>query len=595
MRKLNIPRIGLDLKYFKKLGKLNKPSRVLVFESTGFDLHGAVASSTAASSLTLGPSALSSQVDLAAAVGEVLAQLKDQGKKTLPKTAVLITPCAAGALHTLPVNPKKPRPDSQMAELVRWELEELLVQQSELWTLGALLMGRGTISAEQRRQIETKAAAEGGRTGAAAYASLVDSAQIDECLALQELWAGGDDTEMATGWVCLPGGDEEDGFLWSVAGTGAGICESWARAFAKHGIHLDWLYPRLGACLPLINGNKEGWLLVDVLQEQMALFRGMDRQPDYLNLRPCVTGRVDVADLVEAVRDLVRPETRTIYCSALPDQEEALFQALGEAFSRTSIKIERPETTGSEADGFCFLSMAGTARHALGLAKGVPLVRIRAQKPPPPLWRRKELWPWAAIALVATGIVSYESYARVQIAKNNAELTRLDIEYEKQLQLKAQAEALAREARQLEEELTVKRRELNEKKRMAEILDKVIRYRQDLVPGTLEAIREAMSDGVIIDIFEENATRTGFRLEGWAVTDTEGQTFASELNEKLEPWGYRIRESKITRGTNWLKMDGYQLKIWAVMASDSTKPAEGASATPPPATQKSAAGKKKKK
>lgn len=574
MVKLNIPRQGINLKRFK-FSKLSKPGRLLVFESTGFNLYGAVASRTTSSALTLGAVALSSGTDMAAAVGEVLEQLRSQSKKHLPRNAVLITPCAAGAFHSLPVNPKKPRPDVQMAELVRWELEELLVQQSELWTLGALLMGRGDISAEQRREIETKAAREQMRLGTASFAPLVASERMDESLSLQELWAGGDDTEMATGWIGLGGGDEEDGFLWSVAGIGAGIRDHWARAFAKHNIHLGWIYPRLGACLPLLNGGRDGWLLVDVLQEQTALFRGLDRQPDYQTLRPCVMGRADVEPLVEAVRDLVRPETRTVYLSAPPDQENVLLAALNGAFAHSSAGVERLVAEGTETEGVCTLSMAGVARHALGAAAKAPLVRIRAQDPPPPLWKRRELWPWAAIGLLVAGIASYETYARILTAKNKAELTRLEVEYEQQLKLKRQAEAMANEAKRLETELGDKMSQLREKERMRDILDNVIRYRQDLIPGILEAIAEAISDGIILDIVEENDKRTSVRLEGWTATDTEGQVFVSRLNEKLTPWKYWVKESKLSRGRSWLGVDGYQFNIWVVPTGDgdNTEPA----------------------
>ena len=589
MLKLQLPK-GINL---KKL-KLSKPGRVLVFESTGFHLYGAVASSTTSSVVILGTVALSSGTDMAAAVGEVLAQLKSQSKKQLPKSAVLITPCAAGALHSLPVNPKKPRPEAQMAELVRWELEELLVQQSELWTLQALLMGRGDLSLEQRQEIETRAADEQVRLGTASFSHLVDSERMDQALALQELWAGGDDTEMSTGWTGLEGGDEEDGFLWSVAGIGAGIRDGWAKAFDRHNLRLGWIYPRLGAGLPFVDGGGEGWILVDLLQEQVVLFRGLGRQPDYQTLRPCRMGQAEIEPLIEAVRDLVRPETRTIYLNAPPGQAGEVASALAKAFTHSSARVQRLTAEGGEDQGLCTLSMQGVARHVLGLARGVPMVRIRAQDPPPPLWKRRELWPWAGIALLVMGIAAFETWARMQTAKNNAELIRLEVEYEQQMQLKRQVDAMANEARRLEGVLEGKQRELSSKEQMQGILDNVIRLRQDLVPGILEAIATAISEDMILDIVEENDKRTSIRLEGWTMSDTEGQTFISRLNEQLDPWKYGVKESKLTRGRNWLGVDGYMFNIWLAQAEAGAR-LQSAAAEPSTGKPAKTPAKKKKR
>lgn len=584
MRKLKIPKVGFNLKTFK-FSKLSKPGRLLVFESTGTSLHGAVASCTAMSAFSLGPTALSSSTDMAAAVGEVLEQLKRQSKKRLPTTAVLLTPCAAGALLNLPIDPRKPRPAAQMAEMVRWELEELLVQQSELWTLGALLMGRGEISAEQRRELETGAQAEGQRPSAALYQRIVASDRLNECLALQEQLAGGDE-ELASGWAGqVTVENEEEGFSWLVTGVGSGLRDGWVRAFKKHGVFLARIYPRLGACLPLIEPTAD-WLLLDVTQEQLGLFRGQGRRIDTVLYKPCPFGRAVPTEVVEIVGDLLRAETRCIYLTASADQWSDLTAALDSSFDRRGIRVMAPgggEPPNSE--GGRIAALEGVARNALGAEKrALPLAPIAAQQAPPPLWKRKELWPWVGIGLVVVGLAAYDTSMRIQTAGNKAELTRLDLEYERKMQVKKQAEALAAEAKTLQAELAVKEQELKEQERLLNILDNIIRYRQELIPGLLQALRDAAGELVMLDLFEESADRNRVLLAGWALTDTEGQQFANALNEQVAPWHYRVEDVKLTRGKGRLGIDGYLLNILLVHAPAGTDK----KMAPPPAAGKDA-------
>ncbi len=581
MFKLKLPKLGINLKNFK-FAKLAKPGRVLVLESTGSLLYGAVASCTTSSAFSLGAVVLSSGTDRTAAVGEVLAQLKAQSPQRLPKTAILLSPSSAGALLSLPIDPKKPRPVPQMAEMVRWELEELSVQQNELWTLGALLMGRGALSHEQRGEIEGQAKAANQRISAALYQGSVEVAALEECLLLQEQLTS-DDEALATGWYgqAVREDEEDEGFSWLVSGIGSGQCEGWVKACKKHGLFLARIYPRLGACLPLLEPAPE-WLLVDVGAEQWSLMRGQGRHIDSQLYKPCAFGRAVATELVETVGDLLRPECSRLHLCAPDEQWPQLASALEQAFGRRGLHIVVPGGDGPQLpSGDQLTALTGAARHHLGLnTKGLPLAAIAAQPPPPPLWKRKDLYPWVGIGLIVVGLVSYDSYMRIETNKNRAELDRLDIEYERKMQVKKQAEALAAEARTFQGQLTLKQQELREAEKQHEVLDKVIRQRQDLVPALLQVLSETAGDLVMLDQLEESADRTGVFLAGWALTDTEGQKFANTLNEQLTPLKYRVKDVKMTRGKGRLGIDGYQFNIWLALAGS---PADRKAQAAPPA------------
>lgn len=601
MFKLKLPKVGFNFKKFQ-FGKLSKPGRVLVLESTGYSLHGAVASCTTSSAFALGAVVLSTATDRTAAVGEVLAQLKGQSKKRLPATAILVSSSAASALLSLPIDPKKPRPAAQMAEMVRWELEELSVQQNELWTLGALLMGRGDLNFEQRRELEIRIRAENQRLNAAAYQGAVDGACLEECVLLQEQLVG-DDEELATGWFGQAAGEEEeDGFSWLVSGVGSGQCISWVKACKKHGVFLGRIYPRLGTCLPLLEPAAE-WLLADVAQEQWGVLRGQGRRIDAALNKPCAFGRAVVTEVIETVGDLLRPECNRLHLCAPEDQWPELAAALEQAYGRRGLHIVCPDGDSRQPpQGERLAALSGAAHHHLGLsAKGLPLAPITAQPPAPPLWKRKDLWPWVGIAMMVVGLGSYDTYMRLQTAKNKAELSRLDIEYERKMQVKRQAEALAAEAKTFQGQLTVKEQELKEAEKQRSILDSIIRKRQDLVPGLLQVLAEATGELVMLDFLEESADRAGIYLTGWALTDTEGQKFANTLNEQLTPWKYRVKDVKLSRGKGRLGIEGYQLNIWLALAGSAADrkaqaapaPAEKTPASPPAKPAKPAKPTKK--
>jgi hypothetical protein len=545
--------------------KLNKPGRLLVFESTGFALYGALAGCGISSSFTISKPAISTAVDFAAAVGEVLEQLRRQtNKKRLPKTTVLVTSSAAGELLSLPVNPKKPRPKAQMSEMVRWELEEMFALQGDIWSLGALLMGKGYIDGDRRRAVETaETAGKGPRIGGGVYAEMVTREQFDECLTLQEQLTGSDD-ELITGWSCQGGGEEEGSYTWYCAGIGDGIRSQWARAFKKHGLFLAWIYPQLGAALPLIAPEREGgWLLVDIRQEQFGLFQGNKGRLNLLSIKPCRFGTVEPKLVAETVQELLHPDSRTVYLSAPADLGAEIFAELEQELGERGVEVSVIGEAG--AGDICpppvLASLRGAALHALQLSKPGVLVRIEAQEPKTPGWKRREPWPWVAIALLAASLGGFETYMRVQTSKNKWQLELLDIEYDRKMKIKTEAQATANEVKRLEKELADKEHKLKELERQRDILNNVVRYRQELVPGILMAIGGAVNDEVVVDMIEERANRSGFTLEGWALRDTEGQLFVSRLNEALAPWKYKVEDLKLTRGKGRLDIDGFLLKV----------------------------------
>lgn len=527
------------------------PRALLVFETTGFALRGAVARRTIGGSLVLGAPARSAAPEFATAIGEVLAALRETTKKRLPKTAILVTPSVAGERLLLPVDPAKPRPRAQMHELVRWEIEEVFVRRNEIWSPGAILEGRGHIDPALRQKLEQAAAASGGREHGAlldAYRRHVTPAQFEECLAIQESLAGLDE-ELSIGWSAQPGADEDGRFAWYCAGLGSGLRDRWAEAFRKNGVFCAWLYPQLGAPLPLASPAADDRLLVDVRQEQFGLFLWKAARLSSLSIQPFPRA-ADAPETIASAVSNIASDTRSISVSA-PDE---LAAPLADALARTTGTAEIPTLDASA-------SMEGVARHALGLCPAGMMVRVEAQPPRPPVWKTPGFWPWAVIVLLALGIIAIETTLRVRASRNEWRLELLDIDYERQMQVKNEALKTQSEIKHLETVLAGKERELTAKKRRMAVLDDVILYRQKLVPALLRALGEAIPADVVLELLEENNDRSGFYLEGWALTDTEGQRFGNQLNEALVPLGYKVADIRQSRGARRAGVEGFIFKM----------------------------------
>jgi len=228
---------------------------LLVFTHDNFILRGALVQKGKGKKVEVIAEAQSMELNPDHALLEILDELRHIQKR-LPKKAVMASAAMVSAVVELPVDPKKPKPKKQMHELVRWELVEESGVYNDQWTLGAVAVGRGYMTTEQRLEVVRKIAAKraessGGRAprfGDIAIAEkFLSTIQHEACLDIQEQLAEPDD-DLICDWKPFTQELEEgkETHYWFCSGMGRFYRNHWARAFKTEGIKLASFVPLSG-------------------------------------------------------------------------------------------------------------------------------------------------------------------------------------------------------------------------------------------------------------------------------------------------------------------------------------------------------------
>ncbi|MDZ7753599.1 MAG: hypothetical protein U5S82_18630 [Gammaproteobacteria bacterium] len=206
------------------------------------------------------------------------------------------------------------------------------------------------------------------------------------------------------------------------------------------------------------------------------------------------------------------------------------------------------------------------SRHAMGRAESQGAAPLQAQPPPPPLWRRTDLLPYAFAVVVVLGLAGLEVSMRIQTHLSAQRLVELDAEFEERVRLANTAQAVTSESRRIAAEVDTLDAEVDTLQRRKHALDRLLQRRQS-APGMLEAMRDAVTDEVMLDRFvHDRKDDTLYYVSAWALTNTAGQLFINNLGRHLQPWGLRVQDHRISTGTNRFNGRGYEIEVWLQQA-----------------------------
>ena len=200
--------------WIRRIRGLQSDEPLLVCESDGFGLRAAVIEREGdgwvlSSSSSSGPMAPDDSV------GAIKRELERE-ERAVPERAVLIL--AGVVMETLELPPAaSARNPEEMNEMIRWELDSLMAEQSASWSLGNVLLGLGYLDPKQYESLIKLAGSSGSnRCGEVAIGiGLIDQEQLDRALGYQRMLQDVEE-ELDCAWLPL----DEIGERWLATGVG---------------------------------------------------------------------------------------------------------------------------------------------------------------------------------------------------------------------------------------------------------------------------------------------------------------------------------------------------------------------------------------
>ncbi|MGJ0430193.1 hypothetical protein [Methylobacter sp.] len=588
----------------EKFLSFGKPSQLLVCETDGFSLRGAVLARSG-SRIVLLHQAKTEQVDMTEAVADVVSALKADGWKGGGSAAVL-TPAVLSALAELPVNPKKPRPVAQMMELVRWEAEPLMMQHMTRWTVGQLLAGRGYMTEEQVQAVMDLQQGKPNKAGGLALSDKFSSrrfgdlaeelgyikrSQLNACLAAQA-WLKADDELIECNWT--PQGAVEDipgTFHWLVSCVGKSLLQRWTEVFDRQGVKLKSMYPSAGCGINLLPKNQTSGLILEP-HRRLALAMRLQAGKIAAHHQHLSLTQSPLEICLETYHAMQAAPNEPLWLAGGHDEAPLLAADL-----RQMLAVEVNEPDDPAISETVTRGMVGAARHALGVSGEGRCIGVREGGPLPPLPQRLEVRAAALAALLLVSVAAAEISLMVRKDAIEAHKQEVDARWksidEATKRIKAQTEQIEQRKKTLAQQKADQAR----LEAMLDFYSHAIPARVELVRGMLSVLQATVTDEVIIVSIDETAKSAkampvasampaaakdkrveaeSFNIEAWAVSEAAAQAFIQKMKEKVAPWHLEVRDAQVSSRTGPLNLDGFAvlMRLVRLVETDSSAPVQ---------------------
>lgn len=542
-----------------------RPGTLLVCETDGFSLRAAVISRTG-QQLTAGYVAESRAQDFKQAVAEVVASLKQQGWKGGGRAALLM-PGVISALVELPVSPDKPRPPLQMQELVRWELEPLLMQHTTIWGIGRIGVGLGYLDEAQAREILARQQGkfqgkDGGETKLEMYSikrfgdlaielGYITRAQLDEAINRQN-WMRMEGDEISCGWQAIATGPGVAGpYPWLASAINHGMMRRWVEAFAGQRIALEYLFPMAG-CAAANLTPKVPHVILEAGGGQVAGMRLGEAGIEAIVTHESALNGVMEACL-ETYHGLTPPDPETLWLAVGEGSASALASSLSGIVGR-EVKVLQAETAGvPEAVS---AGMSGAARLIFGMAGGRHCCAVPTRGPKIPLTARPQFRLAAGGALLLAGIVLAEGVFQVRQSLAEDAAARVNKQAAEMDAAVARVQALIKQ----KEDIQAKKAEAEAAELRAAFYTEELPRRARLLQALFDELNATVTDAVVIDRIAEEPKK-GVLLNAWALSDAAAQQFALSLNRSVDALGLAVVEVRVAQKNGRLNLPGYGLTL----------------------------------
>lgn len=595
--------------------KLSSPSSLLVCETDGFSLRGAVLARSG-NEVAVQYSAESRLPGMDQAVHELVDRLRSAGWRG--KKAVLLTPGVVPALLELPVDPAKPRTPEQMEELVRWEMEPMLMQHTTLWSVGRILVGMGYLDEAQARAVIDMQQGRGRPDNQVEVYSFkrfgdlaielgyIDRHQLDECLVRQE-WTKTEGEEVACGWMAQPGAvqGEGSGHRWLACAVSRTLMQRWVEVFARHGLALGHLYPLAGCAAAGLGSEQASRLLIEshggvatatVVRD--GAVAALHMQPESLwmlleshaglvtatNLRDgamsgfhmhqsSLSGALEAC--LEAYHALTPPEPEVMWLATVSSEAGDLSRQLQQVLNcRICVLPEAAGENGVQATP----GMIGAARHGLGLAGGALCCDVPVAGPRKPLLQRIEVRAGLAALLLLTVLGAAETALQVRMDLVSEKKARVDKEAATLDASVARIKAEIDRVKQQQDALQGKRNEVVQAEARAKFFGEELPRHAAFLQALLAALELSVTEDVVVNRIEEvpvvraaapvaaqaagvAVPAGGFRIAAWALHENAAQQFVQSMKSAMQPWGMDVIEVSVMAQAGRLGLQGNAVNL----------------------------------
>lgn len=555
-----------------------RPSNVMVCEWTGLSMQAAVFK-RAGKKLQVQATAKSDSIDPAVAFSQILSSLKTQGWQG--KNVVVLTPSVITAMVELPVSPKKPKPVNQMHELVRWEVEPLLMQHQLQWTLGQLMESHGMLTPEQVLEInqaqkvqkqEGNKGDRGKRFGEIALELGYVSREQAQSLFVVQDWLRGEDDEVQCGWSAQGEVDDAPGvWNWLTTATHQSVVDKWQELCGDYKLHLTGLMPLTGNSVALID-HADKHLVVLETTEFITTSSHLKRD-HIVSVQHYVNRSASMLDACLEVFHAENTQHPGVVLAAPPDSLPSLRRSLSSALANEPDLVMFDERDGLSP------GMFAAGRLFFGLKGAKKISMVRPGGPLPPTWHRPETQAAALIAAMLVLIVISEITMSIQhasISKEKAEIDEradvLDVAVDR---IKKQREAIDKQKAELAEQKENQRR----MQARLEFFGQELPERALLVQAILGVLQNNINEQIIVTRVDEMGRRAtvqpsatplnkpgviqtdNFNVDAWAMTESAAQEFVQNMKLSVAAWDMEVRDIQVVEKTGPMNLAGYSVSM----------------------------------
>jgi len=557
-----------------------KANTLLVCEWDGFTLNAA-AFNKVGKSLEVIARAESDKLDPELAFAEVMASVRTQGWKG--NRLIVLTPSVLSTLVELPVLANKPKPIEQMHELVKWEIEPLLMQHQLQWTLGQLMESRGMLSNEQVAEINTiqKEKSQGAtkferqplkRFGEIALELGYVTKQEAQSLFVVQDWLRGDDDHIQCSWVAQGEVEDVTGvWHWLVTATHQSILTKWHELAEENALTLLGVMPLTGNSIALLEEPDKNSVLLE--SSQLMSTAAVLKRNNVVAMHHHVHRNASMLDACLEVYHASPIAKKPAVYVAAPEQElEPLINPLAEALHispKPVITSVRDVSPGAVAVAKFYFKQAG---------KGL-LCLTRPEGPVAAPWLRLKVQGALLMGILLLIIAVSELSLNLNYRGIVTEKTEIDERFE------VLNDAVSRINRQ-QAEIDKRKQELIEQQQDQERMQARLAFfgqtlpeRSLMVQAILGILQNTVSDQIIINRIDEMGRRVGispptaplsrpgvvetdnFNIDAWALTESAAQQFVQNMKLAVASWEMEVRDIQVFEKEGPMNMPGYSVSL----------------------------------